>query len=69
MTNLHETTISPPYTNRWGTKPGPTYRRCQATTKKGDQCRACASEGKDVCWQHDPEKVDFQDYVKHGAPF
>lgn len=26
--------------------------RCQATTKKGTQCKRSASAGSDYCWQH-----------------
>lgn len=26
--------------------------RCQATTKKGTQCKRNAAEGSDYCWQH-----------------
>jgi hypothetical protein len=45
-------TIDPPYTNRWGKKPGPNYRRCQGTTKLGEQCRRGAEHGHETCRPH-----------------
>lgn len=45
--------LPPPYTNRFGTKPGPDYRRCTATAKTtGTRCRAAAIDGSDTCPQH-----------------
>lgn len=32
-------------------------RRCTATTRKGDPCRAWAIEGSDFCYMHDPGKA------------
>lgn len=29
-----------------------TYGRCQATTKKGTQCKRNAAAGSKFCWQH-----------------
>ena len=28
---------------------------CQGKTKKGEQCKVRAKDGKEVCWRHDPE--------------
>lgn len=33
-------------------------QRCQATTKKGEQCRAFALPGSPWCWSHDPARAD-----------
>ena len=30
---------------------------CQVKTKKGEQCKVKAKDGKEVCWIHDPEHV------------
>ena len=30
---------------------------CQGKTKKGEQCKVKAKDGKEVCWIHDPEYV------------
>ncbi len=49
---MRELKTPPPYTNRWGTKPGPDFRRCQADTKKGQQCRAAAQKGSEFCDAH-----------------
>lgn len=46
------TTIEPPYTNRYGCVPTASFVRCRATTKAGEQCRACAQKGTDFCVSH-----------------
>lgn len=50
--HFSEMKTPPPYTNRWGTKPGPNFRRCQANTKKGAQCRRSAERREDYCSIH-----------------
>lgn len=41
------------------TRPAPSAtdqvkQRCQATTKKGTQCKRSARAGSSYCWQHQP---------------
>jgi len=48
-------TIAPVMTSPTGTPPSSGQRvsgRCQATTKKGAQCKRNASAGSSHCWQH-----------------
>jgi hypothetical protein len=45
-------TLLPPYTNRFGTKPGVNYVQCKAVTEKGNTCRMCAQKGLDFCATH-----------------
>jgi hypothetical protein len=45
-------TLEPPFTNRWGTKPVPDYRRCQGITKAGTQCRRAKRRFHVTCEQH-----------------
>lgn len=52
---MKDTKTPPPYTNRWGTTPGPDFRRCQGDTKKGEQCRRAAEKGRDRCQAHTAE--------------
>lgn len=48
--------------------------RCQATTKKGTQCKRNAAEGSDYCWQHggtkktnDNNKKDYNKSEKNNS--
>ena len=49
---MKQLTTPPPYTNRRGAIPGPGFRRCQANTKKGEQCRRGAKKGSEACDAH-----------------
>lgn len=45
-------TIEPPFTNRWGCVPKEGTRRCQGTTKLGEQCRRAAMWNSNCCEVH-----------------
>lgn len=47
------TLYSPPAKSAGSSSTNPSYSsRCQATTKKGSQCKRSAQSGRSYCWQH-----------------
>jgi hypothetical protein len=57
--------IEPPYTNEHGTVPKPFTLRCQGITNKGEQCRAVATFGFDLCAQHGDNLSDVELVAVH----
>lgn len=60
--------IEPPFTNRWGCRPREGTRRCQGTTRLGEQCRRAAMWNSNCCevhhvgplWQADFAEIELR---------